>query len=298
MPDNKSTIMGLGAIVLWSTHIGVSRSLAESIGAVTSTGLMFLVAGIVGWVVAPPKLSLQGPLSLLIVRAGLFAAYTVLLALAIGLSTHRQQTLEVAVLNYLWPAFTLLLAIPLLGRRARPAFALGLALAVAAAILAPLGPGPWSPESFTQSLRSNPWPYGLAVLAALLWALYSTLSRRWAADAKTGAVPLFSLGAGCALLALRPFFSEPSQWSSLVVLELTYMALLPTLLAYGMWDRAMRKGHVTFVVACSYAIPVLSTLSSALYLRITVTQSVWVACALVALGAFVSHLSVRDRKRF
>ncbi|PKN39532.1 MAG: hypothetical protein CVU63_15520, partial [Deltaproteobacteria bacterium HGW-Deltaproteobacteria-20] len=55
-PDNKSTIMGLAAIVLWSTHIGVSRSLAESIGALTSTALMFLVAGIVGWVAAPPNL--------------------------------------------------------------------------------------------------------------------------------------------------------------------------------------------------------------------------------------------------
>jgi drug/metabolite transporter (DMT)-like permease len=98
------------------------------------------------------------------------------------------------------------------------------------------------------------------------------------------------------LLALRPFFPEPLRWTSLVAVELTYMALLPTLLAYGMWDRAMRKGHVTLVVACSYAIPVLSTLSSALYLRVTVAWSVWVACALVALGAFVSHLSVRDRE--
>jgi drug/metabolite transporter (DMT)-like permease len=296
-PDNKSTFMGLAAIVLWSTHIGVSRSLAESIGALTSTALMFLVAGLVGWVASPPRLSLQGSRSFLFVRAGLFAAYTVSLALAIGLSTHRQQTLEVAILNYLWPALTLLLAIPVLGQRARPTFFLGLALAVAAAILAPLRPGSWSPADFAQTLRSNPLPYVLAVLAAVLWALYSTLSRRWAAQASTSAVPLFSLGAGCALLALRPFFPEPFRWSPPVVLELTYMSLLPTLLAYSMWDRAMRKGHVTLVVACSYAIPVLSTLASALYLRVTVAWTVWVACALVAVGAFVSHVSMRNGVR-
>ena len=293
-PDNKSTLMGLAAIVLWSTHIGVSRSLAESIGALTSTALMFLVAGLVGWAASPPRLSLRGSRSFLLVRAGLFAAYTVSLALAIGLSSHRQQTLEVAILNYLWPALTLLLSIPLLGQRARPTFVLGLALAVAAAILAPLRPGAWSPADFAQTLRSNPWPYVLAVLAAVLWALYSTLSRRWAAQDSTNAVPLFSLGAGCALLALRPFFPEPFRWSLPDVLELTYMSLLPTLLAYSMWDRAMRKGHVTLVVACSYAIPVLSTLASALYLRVTVAWTVWVACALVALGAFVSHASMRD----
>ncbi len=292
--DNKSTIMGLAAIVLWSTHIGVSRSLAESIGALTSTALMFLAAGLVGWVVSPPSLSPAGPRSRLLARAGLFAAYTVSLALAIGLSSHRQQTLEVAILNYLWPTLTLLLAIPLLGQRARPSFALGLSLAASAAILAPIRPGVWSPAEFAQSLRINPWPYVLATLAAVLWALYSTLSRRWAADANTSAVPFFSLVAGGALLALRPFFPEPFLMTGAVAVELTYMALFPTLLAYGMWDRAMRKGHVTLVVACSYAIPVLSTLSSALYLRVSVAWTVWVACALVALGAYVSHVSMKD----
>ncbi len=289
--------MGVAAIVIWSCNIGVSRSLAESVGALTSGAVMFLVGGCLGCAyVALVERRLTAMLRLpsryLFGGGAIFAAYMVCLYLAIGLSATRQQTLEVAILNYLWPSMTLVLAIPLLGVRARAGLPFGLALALVGAAMAPLRLGDWSASALAANLRLHPVPYVLAFLAAVLWSLYSNLSRRWAAHAEGGAVPLFSLGAGVVLLALRPWFPEPSHWSPRAVAELLFMALLPSLLAYSMWDRAVRRGNVTLVAALSYAIPVLSTIVSCLYLRVSVGWNVWAASALIVAGAVICQRSI------
>jgi hypothetical protein len=65
----------------------------------------------------PPAIDL--PLSYLVGCGLLFVTYTVLLFLAIGLARGRQQVLEVGLLNYLWPALTILLSVVLLNKRAR-----------------------------------------------------------------------------------------------------------------------------------------------------------------------------------
>lgn len=290
--------MGFAAIVLWSANIGIARSLAESVGALTSTALMFLVGGGLGMLVALARgragSIVRLPVPYLVVCGAIFVGYTVCLALAIGLSVNRQQTLEVAILNYLWPSLTLLFSIPILGKRVKPAFAVGFLVALGGVVLAPLRLRVWEPTTLAQNLVGHPWPYVLATIAAVLWGLYSNLSRKWAGLATTGAVPLFSLAAGCALLAVRPLFVEPSAWDTRAVVELLFMALFPTLIAYGMWDRAMRRGRVTLVVSASYAIPVLSTLVSAAYLQVPVAWNVWTACGLVAVGASLCHVSMKD----
>lgn len=290
--------MGVLAILLWSSNIGVSRSLAESIGALTSGGLMFLIGGTLGVVYAatrPGRLAgmFRLPIRYLAGSGAMFAAYMVCLYLAIGLAANRQQTLEVAVLNYLWPSLTLVLAIPILGARVRAVFPIGVVLAVAGAVLAPLRFEDWNPSAMVDNLRFHPWPYVLAAAAALLWSLYSNLSRRWAAHAEGGAVPLFSIGTGLGLLALRPWFPEPSHWSPGAFAELAFMAVFPCLVAYSMWDRAVRRGNVTLVAALSYAIPVLSTIVSSVYLHVTVAWNVWAACALIVAGAVVCQQSIK-----
>jgi len=165
-------------------------------------------------------------------------------------------------------------------------------LALVGAVLAPLRLDEYSGAALGASLRSNPWPYLLALCAAALWALYSVLSRRWAADAEGGAVPLFAVAAGLALGALRPFFPAPMAWTVRPVVELGFMALLPTLVAYAFWDRAMRRGNVTLVAALSYLIPVLSTLVISRYLHVRVGWNVWLACGLIVAGAIVCERAV------
>jgi drug/metabolite transporter (DMT)-like permease len=289
--------MGLAAIVIWSCNIAVSRSLSEKVGALTAGAAMFLLAGVVGcaWAAVVERrlgAMLRLPRAYLLGCGGLFVTYMVCLYLAIRLAATRQQTLEVGILNYLWPGLTLVFAIPLLGTRVRAPFGLGVLLALAGAALAPLRPGEYSLAALRAALGAHPWPYLLGLAAAVQWALYSALSRRWAADAEGGAVPLFALASGLVLGALRLVLPEPAQWSARAVGETLFMALVPTLIAYALWDRAMRRGNVTLVAALSYLIPVLSTFVSGFYLDVRVGWHLWLSCGLIVTGAVLCGRSV------
>jgi drug/metabolite transporter (DMT)-like permease len=292
------TGMGLAAIVLWSTTIAVSRSLAESLGALPAGAIMWLAGGVLGCLYAAlVRRNLAGLLRLppayLLGCGSCFVAYMVCLYLALGLADSRQQTLEVGILNYLWPALTLVLSVPILGVRVRPVFWLGVIVALAGAVLAPLHGEGYSAEALLAGLRGNPWPYVLAAAAGVLWALYSVLSRRWGGAAETGGVPLFALASGLVLGGLGLLRPEPAHWTWRAGAELTFMAVLTVLVAYSFWDAAMRRGNATRVATASYAIPVLSTAASCLYLSVTPGATLWLACGLVAAGALVCHFSTR-----
>ena len=228
-----------------------------------------------------------------------FVAYMVCLYLAIGWAESNQQTVEVGILNYLWPSLTLVLAVPILGVRVRPTFWLGVALALAGAALAPLHAETYSGEALLAGLRGNPWPYILAAAAGVLWALYSVLSRRWGGEAETGGVPLFALAAGLALgaLALAMPAGKPAQWSTRALAELAFMAVFTVWLAYSLWDAAMRRGNATLAAAGSYAIPVISTGITCLYLAVSPGPTLWVACGLVCGGAVLCQASVSSNIR-
>jgi drug/metabolite transporter (DMT)-like permease len=297
-----STVMGAAAILIWSCTIAVSRSLAETVGALTAGACMFLIGGVLGCLYAGAirrrfGAMLRLPRAYLLGCGAMFVAYMVCLYLAIGLATSRQQTLEVGILNYLWPGLTLVLAIPILRVRVRATFAVGVVLALCGAALAPLRPGEYSAAALAETLRLNPGPYALAVAAAVLWALYSTLSRRWAGAAEESAVPLFALATGIVLAALRPAFPEPADWTVRPVVEILFMAVFPTLIAYAFWDRAVRKGNHTLVAALSYSIPVLSTFITSLYLDVTVGWNLWLACGLIVVGAVLCERSVIEPAR-
>jgi drug/metabolite transporter (DMT)-like permease len=290
------TVLGLVAVVLWSTSIGVSRSAVEKLGALTAGGAIFTSAGLLGCLLLLARSGFADvrrlPRRYLLGCGGLFVAYEVCLYLAIGLAVGRRQLLEVGVINYLWPGLTVLLAVPLLGRRAGPLLVPGVLVAFAGVVVAAAGRGGLSWGGFLENMQENPAAYLLALGAAVTWALYSALANRWAAGRKGNAVPVFLLATGLLLLCLSGLQRGESEWSTRTVGEIAFLALFTSLLAYACWDSAMRHGNMTLVAAASYATPILSMLVSSVYLHVAPGASLWTASALVAVGAVVSKLSL------
>jgi len=132
-------------------------------------------------------------------------------------------------------------------------------------------------------------------MAAVTWGLYSNLVRRWAGHTEGGAVPLFLLVTGLILTIIRLIFPEESYWTPRVVLELLYMSVFPTFLAYIFWDRAMRKGNIILVVSLSYFTPLLSIVITSLYLGVVIKPTLWIACGLVIVGAVICKFSIVDK---
>ena len=293
-----NTVFGLLAVLFWSTTIAFSRSLTEQLGTVTAACCIYLIGGGIGVAcLLFVKGKLVGmfrlPALYLFGCGGLFVVYMVSLYLAIGLAANRAQVIEVGIVNYLWPPLMLVLSVPLLKKKARLTLPLGVVAAFAGVVLATAHGGRETWQMFRENLSANVLPYVLAFVAAVSWALYSNLSRRWAGEARSGAVPLFLLATGVVLAVMRLGFDEQPRWTPRCVMELGYMAVLPTLAAYVFWDIAMRKGNLILVASFSYLTPLFSTFISSLYLRVGhVGLRLWLACALIIAGAVICKLSV------
>lgn len=109
--SDKATLIGLIAIVLWSTIVGLIRSVSDSLGVTGDAALIYTLASVflllsVGWV----RLR-DFPRRYLIWGSVLFVCYKLCLALSIGYAHNSQQAIEVGMVNYLWPTFTIVAAI-------------------------------------------------------------------------------------------------------------------------------------------------------------------------------------------
>ena len=300
--ENLNTILGVLAILFWGTTIAFSRSLTEQLGPLTAASWIYMLSGIWGciYLINKPggiKKTFQLPILYLIGCGTLFIFYMVCLYLAVGLAFSREQVIEVSIINYLWPGLTLIFSLPILHKKGKIILIPGIVIAFAGFYLATVQSGMFSWDVFKGNFQVSYLPYLLAFMAAISWGLYSILVRRWAGHAEGGAVPLFLLGTGLVLIAIRFIFPEESSWTPRVLMELLYMSIFPTFLAYLFWDRAMRKGKIILVVSFSYFTPLLSIIISSLYLQVAIKPSLWIACGLVILGAVICKFSIIDKAK-
>ena len=296
--EDKSTFLGILSILVWGSTIAFSRSLTEQLGTITTGGLIFILSSLFSFtylLFTSSKIFIKMvhlPPSYLWGCGALFVIYMSTLYLAVGLSGNRQQVIEISIINYLWPGLTLLFSVPILQKRARLSIIPGVVIGFAGVYIALNPYHNFSFSPFFQNIKQNSSPYIFAIIAAISWALYSTLARKWAGKVKEGAVPIFLFLTGLFLLFIRLFFQENSVWTVKAGMELLYMAIFPTFLAYSFWDQAMRRGNIILVAAFSYFTPLLSVLISSIYLQVTLDSRLWIASILVVIGAIISKLSI------
>lgn len=169
---NAATLCGLMAIVLWSTIVGLIRGVSEHFGAVGGAALIYTVGAILlTLLLGRPRL--RGfPRAYLLLGSLLFVAYEWCLALSLGFADNRMQAIELSVINYLWPCFTILLAIAMNGQRARWPIVPGIALALLGIVWVASGEQSISLQQTLANAASNPLAYALAFSGAVLWGLY------------------------------------------------------------------------------------------------------------------------------
>jgi drug/metabolite transporter (DMT)-like permease len=298
-----NTALGTLAILFWATTVALSRRVTQAIGPIGGGAAIYGVGGAAAviFLLARPaslRAMLRLPRRYLFGSGALFVCYTVLLYWAIGHAASGEQTVEIGLVNYLWPILTIVFSAPVLGRRVQPTLWPGIAIALAGVCLAMIDPASFSPARLLGNVASNPAVYLCALAAAVMWGLYSNVSRLWAGAAghEGGGVPLFIAASGVALLVMRLSVAEPpAAWSAGVVGEIVYMGLVPGLLAYLLWDRAVRRGHIIALASLSYFIPLLSTIITCWLLGVPMRPTLWVACGLLIAGAWLCSRSMKEQ---
>ena len=299
--DNRERAMhtgaGLVAVLFWSTSIAFGRSLIEDLGSLTAISLINLVGGILGTAILITRnktqhIKLSFTVQYLLGCGSLYVLYQACLYIALGVARTRSQVLEVGLLNYLWPMLTLLFSVWLFKMKHRWWLIPSALMATAGVLLATSQNQVLSWATFAGNIQQYTVPYLLGLVAAVSWALYSTLSRKWAGNNPGNAVPLFMLASAIVLgLTRLIFLDEQTAWSRNTLLEFTYIAVGSNL-AYVLWERAVRRGDIILVASFSYFTPLFSTLISMFYLGIQPGVRLWIGCGMVIAGALLCRLSV------
>lgn len=284
-----ATWAGVAAIVLWSSLALLTvatgplppfQVLAIGFGIAGVAGtLLTALRGRAGWRDwrVPPK-------ALALTIAGLFGYHAMYF-----FSLKRAPAVEANLINYLWPLLIVLFSALLPGMRLRAGNILGALLGFSAAAL--LIAGGVSATADSGALAG----YAAAFLAAVTWAGYSVLNRRFADVPGSAIVPaclvVALLGALAHLCFERTAMPSAGQWIALAI-----MGLGPVGIAFRLWDRGTRHGDLALLGSLSYLAPLLSTLLLVAAGRAEPRWTQAVAVVLLTAGAWLSmRASARPR---
>lgn len=288
--SRTATLLGLVAILFWSTSVGVTRSTIEHLGPTGAPAVMFTLSTLF---LLPRRTPLRElPRLYLGVGALLFVAYELCFVLALGLARDRNEAIEVGMVNYLWPSLTVLASSLAARRRLNGLMLGGLALAFAGVVAAASPPDGLSLTRFFRNMAENPLCFGLALAGAFVWALYSTCTKHLA-QGKNGLWFFMALSAA-AFWGLHGLQSgrAPMAWSGGIVLQVLLASAAVTL-AYAFWNIGVLHGRIHLLGLAANGTPLMSALFASVLLSTPLSAIFWVGAGMVVLGSLLAALGAR-----
>ncbi|PVZ20268.1 O-acetylserine/cysteine efflux transporter [Pseudomonas sp. URIL14HWK12:I9] len=191
--------------------------------------------------------------------------------------------------------FTLIFAAAFLGERLRVASGLGLLIAAGGLALIGLQHGGQATPLIAVVLT---------LCGGASWALGNVLTRRFGQVNLMGLVIWGAAVPPLPFLALSWYLDGPERiahallnigWSS--ILALLYLAVIATMLGYGLWSRLLSRYPAGRVAPFSLLVPVVGLASAALLLGERLSSLQWWGGALVMLGLLVNVFGPRVAQR-
>ncbi|KKC44135.1 aromatic amino acid DMT transporter YddG [Acinetobacter sp. V2] len=289
----NATLIGLIAVLLWSSIVGLIRSVSESLGATGGAAMMYSVASVFLLIsIGFPKIS-EFPRRYLIWGSLLFVSYELCLALSIGYSNTNRQAIEVGMVNYLWPALTMVAAILFNNQKSSWLVIPGFVIAILGICWVLGGEQGLDFASMLENIKDNPLSYGLAFIGALIWAAYCTVTAR-IAKGKNGVTLFFMLTALVLWVKYLVIGGAPMVFNLHAII---YLALAAAAMGFGYaaWNVGILHGNVTILAGASYFIPVFSAALAAIVLHTPLSMSFWQGAAMVCIGSVLCWLATRQK---
>lgn len=275
----RATLVGAGALLLWAC-LAVFTTATGAVPPFLLTALSFGVAFLMAltkWLVRSEAIGrhLRQPWPVWAVGLGGLFGYHALYFLAL----KTAPPVEASLICYLWPLLIVLFSALLAGETLAWFHLVGVGAGLAGTVLI-VGAKGVAPS--TDYLVG----YAAALGCAIVWSLYSVLSRRVARDVPTDAVGGFC--GATALLALichlafetTVWPASAGEWSAVLALGLG-----PVGAAFFLWDHGVKQGDIKTLGVAAYATPLLSTLILLATGQGSPSWSLALAAALIVGGA-------------
>ena len=288
---NRATLIGLTAVLLWSAIVGLIRKVGVHLGPTGGAALMYSVASVFLLLSVGHVRLREFPRRYLIWGSLLFVTYELCLSLSIGYADTARQAIEVGMVNYLWPTFTIVAAILFNRQKANFLIVPGFVLSIVGICWVLGGAQGVDPAGMLRNVRANPLSYGLAFAGAVIWAAYCTVTAR-IAEGKNGVTLFFILVSVTLWIKYLLEGGGGMDFSSEAVVYLL-LAAGAMGFGYGAWNVGILHGNVTVLAGASYFIPVLSAALSTRLLHAPLSLAFWQGAAMVSGGAILCWLATR-----
>jgi len=296
VPATRATVVGLLAIAVWSLMTGLVRVVAEAFGATLGSAIIYTCGAVLLLVFHRPSPLRDYPRRYLIVGGVLFVFYESSISLSIGLASTAEQSVEVSLVNYLWPTLMVLLAAAIGRPRRKGAVWRALPGAIVATVgvaLAVGGNGGLRPEAAIGHIASNPMPYLLAFLGAFAWSLYAVITP--AMSGGLDGTSVFFPGVAASLWIIHLMSGEglptampgPFDWLAVVACAAVIGG------GYALWGYGILHGSLRTLAVASYATPVLSVAASSVILGLSLSLPFWCGALLVVAGSALNLIAER-----
>lgn len=286
LTSTQATLIGLFAPICWGMSVGLVRGIAEGFGMAqgqfflycVATTCVFLIVGLPDFHRIDKRYLYFG-----IPTANLSSLS---FCLAIFTSSGGAQTMEVGMVNYLWPSLTILFAVLFNGVRTRWWLYPGLLVAFGGIIVILSGDKGFSVTEFAVRFAENPISYLLALVAAVTWAGYSSMTRAWGKGINPSTI-IFAVDTLVFLvLWLLDIGSQPVAASAHGLMSVIFGGIAVGM-AYVVWTLGMSKGNITVLAAASYFTPVLSCVFATFWIGAELNSSFWMGVVLVVVGSLL-----------
>lgn len=294
--EKKGTILGLIALLLWSMTVGLVRSISEQMGPIAAGAAVYFIGGFLSilwfyWKKNTISLSKKSDRIYFTACGGLFVIYTLALFLALGLAVDRLQSVEIALLNYLWPAFGLIISIGLFKRQPRFWFIPAMLIALWGEFLVLTSTENSPGFAFLSQISENLTVYTCGFIAAISWGLYSNLTDIFDPNSNLQAVPWFMIVTGLLLSLISLAIVVEFQWTFKLATEI-FILSTTTAIAYNLWETAMKTGDRDFILSSAYLLPILSTIFTCFYLQILPGPQLWIGCICIIAGSYAGYIAI------
>ena len=291
--SSRATAVGLMAIVLWSFMTGTVRIVAESFGATLGSALIYTVGGVLLLVFRRPAPIREFPKKYLIIGGLLFVFYESSISLSLGLASTAASSVEVSLVNYLWPTMMVLLAAGVSRRRHAVWKVLpGAIVATVGVALAVGGNSGLDWQAAAGHIADNPLPYVLAFAGALAWSVYAVFTPSWSHGVDGTSVFFPCVAVALWIIHFASGQGWPAEPPSLVAWLFVFIAAAWWAIGggYACWGYGILHGSMERLAIASYATPVLSTGASAVLLGLALSLPFWCGALLVAAGSVLNYL--------
>ena len=297
--DRKKEITGhlsaLITIFIWGTTFISTKILLEAISPIEILFLRFTIGFIVLLVVYPHRLKVKEKKQELFFAAAGLCGVTLYYLLENIALTYTFAS-NVGVIISVAPFFTAIFAHLFLdGEKLRVQFFIGFAVAVAGIFLISF--------NGSSNLQLNPSGDILAVLAAVVWAAYSVLTKKissfnYNTIQSTRRIFFYGLVFMIPALFISEFKPNINQMIQPVNLfNILFLGLGASALCFVTWNSAVKILGAVKTSVYIYMVPVITVVTSVIVLSETITGIAVFGILLTLAGLFISELKTSAKQR-